>query len=74
MKNFPKATERNKIKRRLKEHYRRKKTHLYNLLAEQHKQLAIMVIYQSREIMDYIRLEAEIDQFIHALAQKYETA
>ncbi|MBX7225864.1 MAG: ribonuclease P protein component [Chitinophagales bacterium] len=70
--SFPKATDRNKIKRRLKEQYRKKKLPLYNLLAEKSKQLAILIVYQSKEMMDYSSMEKEIEQFLHTFVQKYE--
>lgn len=52
-KNFKNATDRNKIKRRMREAYRHQKSELYQFLHTNNIQLAMMLIYKGKEVPEY---------------------
>jgi ribonuclease P protein component len=45
--NFPHSTDRNKVKRKMRELFRLNKSGLYNILGDQNRQIALSVIYLS---------------------------
>jgi ribonuclease P protein component len=49
--NLRKAVQRNKIKRRIREAYRTNKGILYDDLSERQQQMALCIIYTSKEIL-----------------------
>jgi ribonuclease P protein component len=49
--NLRKAVHRNKIKRRIREAYRTNKGILYDSLSERQQQMALCIIYTSKEIL-----------------------
>ncbi|MEO9023123.1 MAG: ribonuclease P protein component [Ginsengibacter sp.] len=51
--NFKKATDRNRIKRLMRESYRLQKNSLHLLLEENHKNIAVFFIYTSNELPQY---------------------
>jgi ribonuclease P protein component len=55
---FRKSTDRNLIKRRTREAYRKHKNTLYEGLGE--KKLTLMFIYIAREELDYARIEKSV--------------
>lgn len=63
---FRKATDRNKIKRRMRESYRINRSGLYELLIERNKQLALFFLYRNGEAMGHADLQ---DKIIVALAR-----
>ena len=55
-KNFKRAVDRNRIKRRLRESYRTNKQPLYNHLRENKVGLQVVFIYMAKEIYSYNRI------------------
>ena len=69
-KKIGKATTRNKLKRLVKEAYRKQKKLLYEPLANQKKQIQFAIIYQNTKIVSYKRIESEINSVLNRLANK----
>lgn len=59
-KHFPNATQRNKVKRLLREAYRKNKQSLINLLLKKNKKLHIAVIFTSKELPNYKLIEQKL--------------
>jgi ribonuclease P protein component len=68
--NFKRAVDRNKIKRLLRESYRRNKALLYEALGEQEQNLTIGIIFTGKSIPTYDELEKKIIQALHRLILK----
>lgn len=66
--NFPRATDRNRIKRQLRELYRLNKHLLYSVLNEQNVQVILSINYQSKELPDYEQLKSAFDKLLKKLA------
>jgi len=58
--NFKLAVDRNRIRRRIKEAYRKNKHALYQYLDVNNLQLAIIIIYIGKEDMSYSEIEKKI--------------
>ncbi len=69
-KKFKRASDRNRIRRIIREAYRLQKSHFYGLLPEQLEQLAMMVIYTGKEIPDYQTIESAMKQLLKRLSKK----
>ena len=54
--NFPRAVDRNRIKRQLRECYREHKTKLYDFINASGKQYALMIVYTSRKALPFQEL------------------
>ncbi len=59
-KRYPRAVDRNRIKRLMREAYRKNKHTLYTALNEQNKKLALMLIYIGAELPEYKLTEDKI--------------
>ena len=70
-KRFPRAVDRNRIKRLMREAYRKNKHTLYTALNEQNKKLGIMLIYVGAELPEYKLAEDKIILILQRLS-KYE--
>ncbi len=70
-KRFPRAVDRNRIKRLMREAYRKNKHVLYAPLNEQNKKLALMLIYVGAELPEYKLAEDKIILILQRLS-KYE--
>src|SRR5436190_2215775 len=70
-KNFKKAVERNGIKRRLKEAYRKNKSNLYSLISGNKNQYALLFVYMGKQIITYKETEEKtitiLDRFVEDL-------
>lgn len=68
--NFKRAVHRNKIKRRIREAFRKQKHILYERLKE--KKIAVMLVYTAKTIKPYRELEKTIPLIIKRLTKHYE--
>lgn len=64
-KNFKRAVDRNKLKRRAREAYRKNKEQLYDALSG--KKIALMFVYTSKELSVYELIEMKINQALKRL-------
>ena len=69
-KKISKATARNKLKRLIKEAYRKQKNLLYEPLTTQKKQIQFAIIYQNTNILTYKAIESEINLVLNRLVNK----
>jgi ribonuclease P protein component len=67
--NFPKAHDRNRIKRLIREAYRKQKHGLYASLAKTNSQLALAIIYTSKKITTFNEAESKIKLALSRLSQ-----
>ena len=66
-KGFRLAVIRNLIKRRMREAYRKNKSHLYNHLAEQNRNISLFIILRTNIIPDYLSVEKSMKDAINKL-------
>ncbi len=67
--NIKLATNRNIIKRRIKEAFRLNKSALYSTLSTKDKQINIAIIYQKQEIISYKLIEEKIKLTLNRLSE-----
>jgi len=67
---FKKATDRNLIKRRIREAYRLNKNSLIQLCREENKHLILAFLYKNNAIKDYKSIETDIQKIITELTKK----
>lgn len=65
--NFKRAVDRNKLKRRMREAYRLNKQPLYEQLLEKNKKVSLMFFHVSREISEYALIEESMVKVIEKL-------
>ena len=70
--NFRKAHDRNRIKRLMREAFRKNKLPLEAILEERDLCLALFVIYTSREELPLLMLEKKTKQLLSELIKKLE--
>jgi ribonuclease P protein component len=68
-----KAVERNRIKRKIKEIYRKNKILLYNPLKEFKQSIYFMVIYNSAEDLNYKDMEKELLKALHKMIKQLKS-
>lgn len=68
--NYKHATDRNRIKRLMREVWRKNKISLYKPLAEKQKQVALMWVCKSKTMPDYAACEQAVLQLITKLQTK----
>ena len=71
-KSFAKAVDRNKIKRRIRESYRKNKQPLYEILKKKNLSIALMIIYISKEEISYQEIEKKMVVSLQKLQAKFE--
>ena len=71
-KKFKRAVDRNLLKRRMREVFRKNKSELYAYFNKSNIRLNLMFIYQSREILEYGEIENKIVLLLKDLLTKYE--
>ncbi|MCF8365458.1 MAG: ribonuclease P protein component [Bacteroidales bacterium] len=67
---FKKAVQRNKLKRLMREGYRKNKHQLYDFLSTSQLQMAIAFIYTSKETLPYADIEKKIKAALLRLQQE----
>jgi ribonuclease P protein component len=63
-KNFKRAVQRNRIKRRLREAWRAHKSLLEEKLSAQNSSIALMIIYQGKEETDFALIEKKMAECV----------
>jgi len=69
---FKKATERNLVKRRTREAYRKKKASLSELLDQNQQMLRFFLLYTAKESLPYQSIEQKIELILLKLAEKIQ--
>jgi len=69
-KNFKRAVDRNLLKRRMREAYRKNKTLLLNVIQEKKSECLIMFIYTEKRITSYTEIESKIVVTLQRLTQQ----
>ena len=72
--NFKKAVDRNKVKRLVREAYRKQKYRLYESESLTDKQLLIGLIYTGKAILEYAEIERKIILILQRLIEQDEQA
>jgi ribonuclease P protein component len=72
-KSFHKAVDRNKIKRRIREAYRKNKYLLYEVLQNKKRIMALMVIYTAKDILPYCEMEKKMIVSLRLLINEFVT-
>lgn len=72
--SFRKAVERNRIRRQMREAWRRNKAALYRSLNASPRRIACMVIYVGKEPLPYRRIEGAMQAVQRKLARKCRTS
>ena len=67
---FPLATDRNRVKRQMREVYRKNKRLLYALLTQRNQQAVFMLIYSGKVKPDYPDLEEKFHRILHQLEER----
>ncbi len=66
-KNFAKATDRNRIKRMMREAYRLNKHELYDYLSSRNLKIVLIVMYGGKEILEYEHIYEKIKRSLERL-------
>ena len=67
--NFKDAVDRNRIKRRMREAYRKNKSSLYALISKDNMQYALLIIFTGKEIVSYFETEEKIKIILNRLVE-----
>ncbi|MDG1433124.1 MAG: ribonuclease P protein component [Saprospiraceae bacterium] len=68
--SFPKAVNRNRLRRRIRESYRLNKHSIYTKLSSSSGQYGIMLIYIARETLDFHQIEEGIKKGLRKLPHR----
>jgi ribonuclease P protein component len=68
--NFKRAVDRNRLKRKIREAYRLNKLDLYNLLNQTNKKIYFFVIYTTTQEISYQEIELGMEKLILRLIDK----
>ena len=69
-KRFKRAVKRNRVKRQIREAYRKNKGELKQLLTEKEQKLAIAVIYLSDQFTSSVEIEEKVKLLLARMAEK----
>ena len=72
--NFRKATQRNLLRRRVRESYRNNKQIISNLLYSTHFTIHIGFLYIAKEIENYSSIEEAMIKSLQLIAEKYKNS
>ncbi len=70
VKNFRLATDRNRIKRQMREVYRKNKFSVYALLENQKRQFAVMIVFTGKMKPSFEEVERSLKLTIHRLEEE----
>ncbi len=70
--HFKHAVDRNKIKRQMREAYRKNKSSFYDYLIQHQKQCAFQIAFVSKEKITFKELELKIILILQRLQEQYE--
>ncbi len=68
--NFKKAVDRNYIKRKLREAYRKNKNNFYQVLTNSNQKLYFFVIYTAKTDLEYLEIEKSMQLLLKKLLRK----
>lgn len=66
---FRRAVDRNRIKRLIRESYRKNKADIYTLLKDRNVQIAVLIVYSGKMIPDYQETEQKIQSILKRLVK-----
>jgi len=69
-KKFPKAVDRNRIRRQIKEAYRLNKHWVYEAMNEQEPPYAFMILYVAKEALSYEEIETAMKRMLKRFLKK----
>lgn len=70
--NFAKATDRNKIKRQLREVYRKNKAVFYDTVDDNKMALLVLAVYTSGNKVEYLKLEESLRSGLEKISKRNE--
>lgn len=68
--NFKRAVDRNRLKRKIREAYRLNKNDLYSILDEHKKKIYFFIIYTTTKDIEYREIEKEMKKLIQKFSDK----
>jgi ribonuclease P protein component len=68
--SFPKAVDRNRLRRRIREAYRLNKHSIYQKLDLPEEQYGVMLIYIARETLDFHQIEEGVKKGLRKLPHR----
>ena len=71
--NFTKAVDRNRIKRQIRESYRKNKNSLYSYATNKQKQIAFALIFSSNKKIPYKEIESKIIVILQRLEKECDS-
>ncbi len=72
--NIHKSVQRNLLKRRIKEAYRKNKKLFYEFLINNNNQCIFTIIFESKDVILYKEIESKIILILKRLQKEYETS
>ena len=70
--NFPKAVDRNRIKRQIREVYRKNKQEVYKFLIGKSKQCIMILVYIGKAPLKYKEMELKINLILQRFQYEFE--
>ena len=67
--NFRNAVDRNRIKRKMREGYRKNKSLIYPLISQMKKQYALLIVYSGKEIVTYLETVEKLKIALHRFVE-----
>ena len=72
VKNFRLAVDRNRIKRQMREAYRKNKSSLYSCLQHEKRQCAMMIIFTGKAKLPFTVIENKFKLTLHRLEEEFK--
>jgi ribonuclease P protein component len=72
VKNFRKAVDRNRIKRQMREVYRKNKSSVYALLESQKVQCAMMIVFMGKAKPSFEEVEQKLKLTLHRFEEEFK--